>query len=402
MSVNIHDAFDKHLGHLTFDTKLYRSIQRFRIAWMQKSDKYAEFLGGTLLGVHEIRFSTRDEDMFMVDVLKADYSAIAEDCRNMEGIDLNRKVSSNPFNLTIGYLMYRFINSKVIGKDLNKALTELYLIFAYKVTGSLLSKFFSFNTTEAIARATYEKLNNKFMLKQKGSWQALYEYRAIDTHAPNGLHYKRLKRYNASDAVYVINDLQGRIREYIKNIYEVFMNVIKDGTAIRSSSAIEIAEDGDSIRDIVNRKDKYINYLYGIVNKKNDFIQDDLIYLIQMIIPNLAVDNFKTLLTYVSENEIVKPGSDNDYYESIITITIAYLDSKKISNNYNQNVQDVLIALRGYWGSSRVSNPQVAILKNKLNKIVKKAIKKNTNWIIVTTVIAFCMYIFLRAIAGKK
>lgn len=402
MYKDIKDVYAHHLAGMKFDIKLYTAIRNFRIGWSVKSPDYIEFLGSNLLGVQAIRYSTLDDETFFNDILGIDLKILKMDLHALNGINSNWKVSSNPTYLTLIYLMYAFINSNDIGKNTQAVLDELYYIFAYKTISSKITHGFKHQVKESIAKATYERLSNRYILKKVGSWQKLFEYRAGDVDNSKGLHYKNLTRLDTDKAVIIINDLQGRINDVFKNIYGVMMEIINgDGNAINNSSLNTTnAEGEESIADITDRPDKYITYLKDIIGKPTDFVNNDVLVLTCSVMNNDETELVKKVLIDMSNEKLDKDMTE--VINVVILNSISYLKSNNIESNYVDNLMEVLISLKGYWSSSRITEKDSVEVKKILNKIVSKSIHKKTKWLIVTIVINIILFIFIRSITKGK
>lgn len=402
MYKDIKDVYAHHLAGMKFDIKLYTAIRNFRIGWSVKSPDYIEFLGSNLLGVQAIRYSTLDDETFFNDILGIDLKILKMDLHALNGINSNWKVSSNPTYLTLIYLMYAFINSNDIGKNTQAVLDELYYIFAYKTISSKITHGFKHQVKESIAKATYERLSNRYILKKVGSWQKLFEYRAGDVDNSKGLHYKNLTRLDTDKAVIIINDLQGRINDVFKNIYGVMMEIINgDGNAINNSSLNTTnAEGEESIADITDRPDKYIMYLKDIIGKPTDFVNNDVLVLTCSVMNNNETELVKKVLIDMSNEKLDKDMTE--VINVVILNSISYLKSNNIESNYVDNLMEVLISLKGYWSSSRITEKDSVEVKKILNKIVSKSIHKKTKWLIVTIVINIILFIFIRSITKGK
>jgi len=402
MYKDIKDVFAKHLAGTKYDNELYKKIKIFRINWSTKSDEYIEFLGGNLLGLHDIRFSSRDEDIFFNDILGIDQNELRSDIHSVKGINPSWKVSSNPLYQTIVYLMHSFLTKGTVGKNTEDALRELYYIFAYKAISSLISNGFKHKVKESVAKATYERLSNRFLLKKLGSWNAVFEYRALDVLPPNGLHVKELKRLNTDNSILITNDVQGRVRDIFKNVYGVMMEVINEDTGILSTSLNQTDSEGDtSIRDITDRPDSYVKYLMDVIDKPNDLIKDDVLTLVSTVLPNLDKEILKTTLYNLSNDlDGIKKIKDDISYS--ITVNLEYLNSKGYQNNYMDDILDILSMIKNYWNNSKNKNKKILRIKKDFNKVAKKYSNKKTSWILVTLVSGLILYFFLRAIVKKQ
>lgn len=392
---------DDHFKHITFDDEFYRKIQKFRIGWVNKSDIYVDFLGSNLLGVHPIRFSNVDEDLWFVDTLGIDVTSFKYDVYNLTAIDKTRTVSSNVVYISIVYLMHKFINATKMRKKLNDILEELYYVFAYRAMGSLMSWYFKFDTDEAIAKAVYERLSNKFLIKKLGSWNAVFEYRSGDVKLPKGLHAKRLTSLKTVDAERAIADLQGRLRETVKNIYEVLIDVRDKNERVRSTTLIEKGDDGDGIRDQADNPSKYINYMYSIVNSQNDFVDNDIIYLLSKNIKNLDEKNLTLTLKYLANEVDVNQNDKDNFIAVTIESAISYLRIKNITSEYNKHMLDIMEYLKNYWSSSSVKNKEIKKTKKYLFNLTNQATGKRTKWLLSTISISVMLYIFIRSVHRK-
>lgn len=398
---DIKDVFYYHLNGLNFDKELINKLNMFRLAWSQKDDIYIEFLGSNLLGVHPIRFSENDENNILVNILNIDKNTLKTDIFNLEDIKKNWKITSNAANLTLMYLMHGFIKSDLSKELKEEALKLCYYIFAYKIMGSLIAWYFKFNVEIPIAKAVYERLSNRFLIKKYGTWQAVFEHRAADV-LPGGTHYRRLEELTTIDAMYALSDLQGRLREIVKYIYTVLIEVKNNNEKIYSTSVIEKDEEGEQVKDNTNRPDMYVGYLRSVFNSKTDFINDDLVYLVTKINNKLDIDKFVQTLQYMSDNLQPKIGDKDDILEHTINITISYLRTKNIVGDYHSKAYEILMLMKGYWSSSSVKDVEVKYLKKYTYDIAEKATGKKTSWMLATISISVLLYIFLRSIYKNK
>lgn len=400
-SRDIKNVMNEHINVTNDLTALSNELLKYNLAWIQKGDIYIDFLGSNLFGVHAIRFSENDENMLFTDVLKTDRSLLRSDIYQLKDIDKNRKVTSDETLLTLVFLMHKYATSNLDDNFKNEAIKKLYFIFAFKVISSLYSHYFTYQVDISIAKAVYEKLTTRFLLKKLGSWNEVFEYRAKDV-MEGGLHYKRLLKLDTILATKIVSDLQGRLREIVKYMYPVLIKVKEENLKIVSTSIIDEGDEEDGIKDNTTRPDIYVNYLRSIFNKPTDFLNDDLVYLIKSINPNVDEDKFVDTLKYLSNNVVPKIGEPDDIIENTVQISINYLKSKNIHNNYNEHAYESLKYMKGYWSSSSVKDPVVKTTKEVIYNIAQKATGKKTNWLLASITISVLMYIYLRSIYKNK
>jgi hypothetical protein len=395
MKKDIKDVCGEYLRHLSFDVKLLMEFKKYRLNWAQKNSSHIEFLGSNLTGVHNIRYSSVDEDMLFIDILNVDQNKLRNDLYLVPGINKAHKVASNVTYITLVYLMHMFSQSKLKNDDKSDAIKELYYIFAYKAISSLYTNYFPYPVSESVAKMVYERLSNRYLIKKLGTWQDVLEYRTRDL-LHGGIHYNRILNLNTDNATRIIADMQSRLRENIKEIYNVLVEVNASNERIYSSSMIQTDEEGESTRDITVRPDNYILYINSIIRNENDFINDDLVYLITSIVQNIDKEKFVMTL-----RELTKLH-DYTFVETIIVTTINYMRTKNIINNYEKQTYEILTSMKGYWSSSSVKDKELIRIKKYLYDISSKATKKKTKWLLATITIGILLYIFLRALYKNK
>jgi len=396
---DLKDALNEPMCHIKYDNKLLKQLSRFRISWMQKSPDYIDFLGGKNLGVQPIRFSTIDDELLFVDILNLDMDDIKTRVYNTKDVNRAWKISSNPYYNVLVYMMYKFYKSKDISKShAEEAVVELFTIYYYKVIGSLLSRYFPFNASEDIAKATVEKLSNKSLIKRLDNWQDVIVYNA-NVVLPKGLHYDKLLKYDTVAATTILNDTQGRIRDIFKKIYVVMLEVKDAGERIHKSSLTKENEEGTTIVGITDRPDKYITYIKNIILNRNEFMDDEIIKLVSKLTNNKNDDMVNDALGYLSDN--IK-HNDLDTIEYIIINSIEYLNNNDIPNDYVNNIVSVIKKLKGYWSKNPGSDKELKKNKEYIHNVVKHSTKKITSWKITATVTTVLIYVFVRAVLNKK
>lgn len=403
-NMQILEVFKLHLKHVVFDKAFFNNVMKFRLGWVHKSLEHMDFLGSNLVGVNKVVFSALDEEMFFLDLLKVDYDDLKYDIYSLKDIDVNRKVSSNIMLLTLTYLMHGFTNSSLPMKEKEQAIKEVYYIFAYKVLGSLISHYFTYQVDKSLAVAVHEKLNDKFLIKKLNTWNDVLEYRAQDVLQPNGLHAKRIKLYKETeDATRVVIDLQGRLRDMIKNIYLVILDVRDNNNKIVSTTLNETDTEGDeTLKSIVDRPDMYITYIKNTVYKHNDFIKADLVHVVSNLLDMGTDKDLYDTLTYMSESYLTKNKDIDFIIDKSIDLSIDYLSRNNINNEYDKNLNKILIMLRNYYAGSRVNNKDVEKLKNMVRKIFIEATNKTNKTKVSNNRVGIIVYIFLRAIVKNR
>lgn len=400
--MEIKEFFDNNTKHIKIDATLAKYIHFFRVGWMQKNNDTVSFLGGKLLGVHPIRFTSSDDEALFVDILNMDLDKLEPEIHKLPGINKNFIIASNPRYLFLTYLIHRYMTSKLPAKVIDGAVDDLYLIMEYRMFSSLLTNYFKFNADVGVATMTYEKLSNKFLIKKVDNYQQVFEYR-IDIVKKGGLHHERILRLTTDDATRIITDLQTRLRSMIKYIYVVMIDVIENGDKVHTTNMVQSNEEGEeSVKDIIDSPDKYIRNLKKVMGSSNDLVNEELIYVIGNLIPNIQLDAMRETLVYMSETYLSNAKKIDEILDSIIMLSIRYLNNKAVVANFDKSLDNILIMLKGYWTSSKINDKDVINLKKQVSRLVKKGTGISTSWRITTITIGILLYLFLRGLITKN
>lgn len=404
---NLVQLLEETMPYLKYDLDLYKKIRTFKINWASKSDEYIDFLGSGLTGVHKVRFSTRDEDLFFGDILGLDLKTLQVKIYKIPGINKAFKVSSDVNNIILLWLMHKFYLSPEIKENLKSSVvTDIYHIFAYKVIGSLFSKFFPHQIDPSIAQTVFEDLSDKFLIKKLGSWELVIDHSA-KVLLPGGIRHKELIKFQVQDVISCLNDMQTRLRATVRNVANVTYGYIyaaddEKEKKIQSTSLIGKGEEGEVIKDITQSSNRYVESIRFSIMSPNDFVKDELIKLICKVIPNAKFDFLKETLQYLSINcPMIKTG-EVDYIYISIKQSLAYLQAKGIDHGFNQRAYECLMLLKKYYSASKVRIPDVLNCKKRLDKDVKNALIGRKGWVSAPIVIGVILYIFIRAIYNFK
>ena len=394
---SVKELFEKNLNpNLKIDKEFFEKLKIFRVSWSQRTEDHIEFLGSNYIGLQPVRFSSQDEDIFFSDIVEIDKDTLITDIKYTKGIDTKRKVESNPYYLTTVYLMHRFTTSSLPNNLKIEAVTELYYLFAYKVISSLIMHYFKYNADISLIKATDSRLSNKFLIKRVNSWQELFTYRARDV-LPSGLHYSRLKSFSTEDCLRVIRDMQGRIRDIVKNIYAVMLEVKESNEKVVSSSLLMADEEGVKVGDITNSQDRYIIELNRLLSLERDLIDNDLLYLLSNVLKTFNVNETITILQYITNNDF--SGKDV-LAEHIITDGVDILQRKNIKD-YQKNILVVIQTIKNWFINRSISN-NLKKTKDDVNKVVCLATKQKPGWRSMNSTVSVMIYLFVRAIIKKE
>lgn len=407
MKVTLSQVFNKHLGNTKFDKRLAKAIYNYQIGYVNSNREYLEFYGSNLLGVHVIRFKDSDVLKLYNDVLNIDYEELNEDIKTVTDINQEFKISSDVFNLTIMYLIHRFMSSPLIDdRNRHRALIDCSLLFFYRTIAALISYSFKFPADPKAAQAAYSNLSNKYLIKKLGSWHKLVMYRSEQLISKKSIHYKGLLSFKDDLLiVYAINDSQGRIKDVIKNYYSELVKVVQSGERIGVTSSTYLDIEGkESVKEKTVSAERYVSYIQGIISDKHSFIKDDLVNIIARINTNSNVRIIRNTLNWLSDAySVADTSKDVNEFVSLVIIQTFYLIDNEIRPSSLRNYPMIIGQLKGLYLSSRSTDPDLMRIRELGEKLVRKASDKEyNNSLVMATRTSVILYISLRVLVGAN
>ena len=394
--------FDTQLPNLIASKTLADRLLEFQIKFVTKNQDHMEFFGGNLTGVQVVRFTPADMDKFFIDVLEVDEDDIREGLYTLPVIHKDRKVASDAFNNICMYVIHLFLSDgRLPDKVKEQGAKSCALILLYRYITSQLYNGFKYPADPQVAVATYASLNNKFILKQLGSWNAVLEARAQDLIVPGKLHYQTLKQYfDDKKILYAITDSQGRIRDIFKNIYSKFMLIHERGQRTKSSSNVFNFEGEEFLKDKTKGLVIYINYINSIIEDKRSFVKEEIVQAVANIIHTAPPRLIEESLSWMSDNaKFTNQKEIREFIELTLVHSFNYLQNNRTVVSKTTDLLTLVVKLRGVYMSSRSTEEDLLKLRTLGEKILKKAINTKNSSIIASVRTALMLYIVIRAYA---
>ena len=399
------EALDPHFKHVKFDQRLARSIYEYQIKWLNTKREYLEFFGGNLLGVQVIHFKTADVIKFF-DMLDVDYEAVKVDTLRTKTVNPSFKVQSDTLNITLMYVLHRFITASGISDTVRKRVChDLALIFFYRCIAALLSGYFHYPADPKVAQAAYARLSGKYLIKQLGSWHKVMEYRAeyLTSHEK---HMNALRLFSQDvEVLYVISDSQGSIRSLVKYYYAEFKDAHDSNDRIYSSGATVADLDGDGFtKELTHGVSGQVEYIKQVVLDKHSFVKDDLVSVIYKLNQNSSTRMIHLTLVYICDHYYdTKLHAEID---ELITKTIIHSFHVLSDNKHRLTFNDypkMLVTLKNLHLSTRSSDEDLLRIREICTKLVKASAGTHvSDSLLLSTRTAVVLYIFLRAVSGKN
>ena len=393
------EAFFKTYIDLDKDKSIFEKIKKFRLEWAVKriDNNYTnlDFLSGITMGVQNIRFSKQDESRLTNDIFNIDIDKMQEDFYRVEGIVKEFKVASN----VLYQLLLYIIRHVLVNKLPIEYLYETYYIMAYKMISSLLVVRFDYNLDPRVANAVAERMTEKFKLKELGSWQKFFEYRAtfLLPESKNGV--RLINSYSASTAMLVVADLQVNIRSTVNRLFSLIVDTNNEDLSISTDSLMKMENE----EVVLSNLKSYGRYSKVVLDKisTGDFIDDNYIYLITEVSSNLQPIPFKTVLDNIVTNSLEDFKEIETIVNDVLRTSLNYLMRTDSIGSMDSNILSVLKSLKSFYSSSTVRDPVVVELKEMSLKLVTKSTTIKTSWMLSAMNINLILYIVLIALVKK-
>lgn len=397
MAKNIKEIFDKACSHLKIDNKLLRSIRLYEQAFLHKNPDHTQFFGGVTIGVQTVRFTSADKNEWVDGLIGVDENQVRNEVISLPSIDPSWVRATNIVNLSCCYLVHRIHNSDLSPKDKEQGMIDTLVVMQFRLFTSLLSHYYRYPVNEETAQAVYAALSKKYMIKKHGNWFSVLEQRARDIIDPGSIHAQTIKDFDDDAAIiYMVHDIQGRLKSMIKKSWRVLDAVRTQGAKILTvGGTIEL--DGKLIVKDVNRSyTVYRRYLQEIVLDKARFIKPELIDVIDSAMNTMPVEPLTKSLTYLCEQAVKRDKAVDKLLEEVLLHAITYINTDPDTREHLKDPGELIYRLRGLYMASRSSDPVVLELRAEGEKIVEKATGNKTAAMLAAVRTGMLLYICLR------
>jgi hypothetical protein len=403
-SKTIPQIFNESCDRVKVDRHFLKQIRDIRIGFLNRNEDHLNFFSGNLLGVYPIRYLTSDRLRWYDEILEVDESDIKEGIRLVDYLDPEWVRANDGVNLSCIWLLYKIVQAKGLSaKDQEQGATDVVLYMQYKFLSSIMAHYFPYPADQATAVATYEALSRKFEIKQHGSWQALLEHRTKLILQSSSIHYVTYTQLNDDAAiVYMISDIQQRLREVVKKYRAIFQKVKDENLRITSTTTV-IELDGE--RELVERGRDYTDYtryLKDVIGDKPTFIRKELVDVIRDAMYTMSEDHLYQALSYSSDNAGVR-GDPNIFklIEETLLHAYQYLSDNKGVMSSPSDLASLIEKLKYLYSASRMSNPQLIKMRDLADKIIKRSVKSRNAAALASVRTGLQLYLVLRAFARK-
>lgn len=404
MHETVKTIFDDECANLEIGPKIVKRLNQYYHAFISKNEDHIKFFGGNLLGVEVVRFTDADRSKWFDEILEVVDGPLEDRLLALPTINAEFFVSSDTMNLSCIWLAHAIFNSaRLNDAQKHEAMVNTMLVLQIKFFTSRYFRHFRYPADRATAEATYAQLSFKYAIKVHGSWAAYLVARSEEIISKESIHYKTITEMNDDfKVVYALNDIQGRIRDMLKNIYDVFLTVHRQGVKISTTSSVVEYDGVEVLKDKTKNLTAYIRYINAVITDKNSFIREELLVVIEKLMHTASPKLFRESLAYMSDNYRQNGAKEIEQsLEEILLHSFDYLTQNKALIRNSTDLAGLLSKIRGVYTSSRSSDPVLLSIREKVEKIVSHATGNKNSSIIASVRTAVCLYIVLRSFTMK-
>jgi hypothetical protein len=400
MDKSILDIFNEECSHLKINKDFVKKIVQMESGFVNKRHENVEFFGGALTGVQVVRFTEDDRNKLFTDILQVNDLELQERVHKMPAINTDWIVSSDIFNISCIWIMHAVYNSEYLDDDFKyEGMIRICMYMQYKFLTSRLGRHFKYPADPEIAAATYASLSYKYALKVHGSWGAALRARADLVINDKSIWRDVIEKMdNDTRVVHMLNDVQGRVRDMLKNVASVHYELAERGVKIARNSAL-VETDGEMIfKDKSKSMGTYLRYINTVITDKNSFIRQELVDVIGSVMPTMSPHNLLKVLEWSSVNyRHLKDNQVEKTVELIMEHIFEYLTSNKSTVKNKSDLTGLLSKIRGIYMSSRSSDVKLLEIRDSAEIIVRSSTKIKDPSAIAATRTGFMLYVVLRA-----
>lgn len=386
----------------TIDKKLLHQIHEYQLGFAHKNEEHIKFFGGNLLGVHSVRFTTSDKNIWIDDIVRLEEYDIRQQVVAPETAFREEWVRvTDVMNLSCLYLCHRIYNSTLPEKDKTQGMLDVLLVLHYKFISSLMAHYFNkAPANEATALAVYAALSKKYAIKQHGSWHAMLVARCMDIIDERSIHFQTIAKFDDDAAIiYMITDTQGRARSIVKKQYKVFVEVRAQNAKITSVGGHVQLESGLTVKDVSRLYQPYRRYLNEIIVDRKAFIKIDLLEVIGSAMHTMPEKLLLDALEYMVAHHRDK------LVEDVLTETMLhafdYLSRESSARLAMRDIGLLISKLRALYMASRSSDPALMRMRDLGEKLVDEAIISKSSSTIASVRTGVFLYIVLRVFSRR-
>jgi len=405
-TTTIVDLLEKHFADVKLDRAFCMRVINFVTRFMNKNADHSAFFGGALLGVNPIRWHPTDREQWYDEVLGVNDDLLQYDFLKLDVIDPSHNVNSDSFNHIPAFLCRKLMmNTQLPGNLRDETMIALFTLLHIKYLTSLLSRRFQYPAKREVAEATFMSLNYKWDIRRLGSWHALIRDRCLSIIGPDTNYTDHIFGSNNSLTDYwstrIVTDTQSRIREVINKIYAVYIQVLKEGGRVITTSEMGLSTDGDAfLKDKTSGFATYLRYGKEVVTNEANFIRPELLGIVERaMVDSMPSQPFEDTLKYICRNVAqARMGHIDKMFEECLLYVFDQMQSERTQIQRANDLEGLILKVRSKLMASRSSDPRVLYLREVGEKIVADATGVRNKAVLAATRTGIMLYITLRVL----
>lgn len=395
-------VFDEALpSNIKVDESLLKKMREYVQSFINKNEDHVRFFGTNLTGVYPVRFVSSDKNKWVDELLNIDEYETRQKIINPEtgAVSEDWVRATDVMNISCLYLTHRYFNSNLNPRAKEEAMITVLMVLHCKLISSLMAHFFKYPADEATAMATYAALSKKYSIKQHGNWHGVLLNRCQDIIASNSIHYQTVVKFNDDDAiVYMIQDIQGRLRDMIKKLWKVFELVRTQNAKILSNAGMIELDGKLMVKDLSRDLPPYKKYIHDVVVDRNRFIKPELINVITDAISTLPEKLLYEALDHI-HSKIAIDKNIQSFLDKVVLHSFEFLLEQESTKVVLQNKALLIARLKALYMASRSSDPLLLDMRDLGVKIFKKSVNTKSQSVLAAVRTGVMLYIVLRMFA---
>lgn len=400
MAITIKSVFDGLCQELVVDNHLVSRIAKYKSNFINKNEDHIAFFGGNLLGVEIVRHTRTDRDVFFEDVVGIDENEARDLLLQTPLIESDFARLSDPYNSAALYLIYRLHNSRLPEKVKSQAKLNVFYMLQVKLFTSLLSHWYDKPASVEEAKATYASLSMKFDIKQAGSWDVWFTQRAERFLAPSGIHSRVIDHFAPDNAVtYAVTEPQDRLREVVKKIFQVHLEVRRNGGRIRTTTSTLVIDGELMVKSNTDSNKRYVTYVQNVMNDPNTFIREEVVTIVLEMVGTVSENLFREMLKWVSAAHRGRTKVPTDELcEELVLHAVEYIATNRVSLRRVDELALLIGRLKDLYMASRMKDVGLIKARKYAEEIVVKSRVSKSDAQISSLRTALELYIVVRAL----
>lgn len=381
-------------------------------AMFETKNQHGEALNSPLLGVTPIYFTSVDRSI-LFSLMQIEENVIEEIIDNVPGIEQNWVVARDEYNQLILWLSHRIFNSNLAKEKIELGLTTIFKLLHYKFFTSIVFNSYKHGADKATMEAVIASLSNKYDIVKEKTWKGVIEARSKDVFAPDSIHLETLRNFTEdTDVLYLLSDIQSRIRQKIRLVTEIYYQQKEQGNLIGSYGMVDEVDGEKVITSQTNVFDTMIEGMIVQCQTTARFLDNELITVLCSKFQYISEEMLRSVLTMFTDLAAMQANSGDlfkvkkDKTGEEIYIGVGIMVREIIQKTYRACILDkinmnskssILIKTMNLYTSSRITDESILLIKKSLLNFVVGCQKSSRDATNSSLVIALVLYLMIRS-----